>query len=68
MIFGMGYKLNIHDHNDLVHKIAVIVDDFHEKPSWYIAEKIIQLCFLDELEKIKDNYERLFYTDISNKN
>jgi hypothetical protein len=56
------------DRQELADSIATVLDDYHDKPSWYVAQKIIQLCFLDELEKIKGHYERLFYTDTSNKN
>lgn len=48
-------------------EIAKIIDENKDKPSWYIAEKIIQMCLMDELDKVKAHYERLFFTDLSNK-
>lgn len=56
------------DETILAVKIARIIADHNEQPTWYIAEKIIQLCLRDEFNKLKSRYERLFYTSTDNKN
>lgn len=49
----------------LIQRIIKIIDQ--KKPSWYTAQEIVKVIILPELERVKDEFVRLFYSD-SDKN
>ena len=50
------------DERDLSLEVAKIIEDHEDRPTWYVAEKIVKVCLRKVLDRVKSRYERLFYT------
>lgn len=53
---------------ELIKAIQKILEDFEGYPKYRVAQLICNEILRPEMQKIKDNYERLFFTDTSREN
>ena len=53
---------------DIAALVADVLIETDGMPIFYIADKIVSEVLSKELQKVRDHYERLFYTDTSTKN